>query len=230
MARHALIIVRVAYFRNGRGAAARFSPGLPHMPHVVLLGDSIFDNGAYVRGGPDVAAQLREQLSGGWKVTLGAVDGAVLQDVPRQLERLPADASHLVLSVGGNDALRHSDLLEPGRALDVLSRLADAATAFGTRYLETLSLVAARRLPLLTCTIYEGNLGVPLQKRAIGGIATFNDRIQRAALRLGVPVLELRDLFTSPADYANPIEPSVRGGAKMASAIAAWLTGVRGPE
>lgn len=32
------------------------------MPHVVLLGDSIFDNTAYVAGGPDVAWQLRERL------------------------------------------------------------------------------------------------------------------------------------------------------------------------
>lgn len=28
--------------------------------HVVLLGDSIFDNAAYVRGGPDVVAQLAD--------------------------------------------------------------------------------------------------------------------------------------------------------------------------
>ena len=28
-------------------------------PHVVLLGDSVFDNARYVAPGPDVAAQLR---------------------------------------------------------------------------------------------------------------------------------------------------------------------------
>lgn len=32
------------------------------MPHVVLLGDSIFDNAAFVGGGPDVVAQLRRGL------------------------------------------------------------------------------------------------------------------------------------------------------------------------
>ena len=30
------------------------------MPHVVLLGDSILDNGAYTSGGPDVVTQLRQ--------------------------------------------------------------------------------------------------------------------------------------------------------------------------
>jgi hypothetical protein len=35
---------------------------LPTMKQVVLLGDSIFDNAAYTRGGPDVIRQLREHL------------------------------------------------------------------------------------------------------------------------------------------------------------------------
>src|SRR3712207_7657631 len=46
------------------------------MPHVVLLGDSIFDNKSYVGGGPDVIAQVRDDLPPGWKATLCAVDGA----------------------------------------------------------------------------------------------------------------------------------------------------------
>ena len=85
------------------------------MPHVVLLGDSIFDNQAYVRAGePDVIHQLRERLPDGWRATLLAVDGDVTNSVHSQLERLPADATHLVISVGGNDALGNlSALNEP---------------------------------------------------------------------------------------------------------------------
>jgi hypothetical protein len=36
------------------------------MPHVVLLGDSTFDNAAYVAGGPDVPTQLRARLPHDW--------------------------------------------------------------------------------------------------------------------------------------------------------------------
>lgn len=49
---------------------------------VVLLGDSVFDNAAYVGGGSDVAQQLRTILTGDWQVTLLAVDGHVIADVP----------------------------------------------------------------------------------------------------------------------------------------------------
>ena len=198
------------------------------MPRVVLLGDSVFDNGAYVQGGPDVASQLRRRLPAAWKVTLLAVDAGSLEDIPRQLAQIPEDATHLVLSIGGNDALRHAELLEASIGVDVLARVADAAAAFAPRYEETLASVRRRRLPLLACTIYEGNLGGSLQKRAIGAVAVFNDRILRAARRQEVPVLELRDIFTDREDYANPIEPSGRGGEKLAGAVAEWLTASSG--
>ena len=80
--------------------------------HLVLLGDSIFDNAAYVPGGrPAVIDQVRSRLPEGWSATLLARDGSVIDDVHRQLE-LPADATHLVLSVGGNDVLHQIPILE----------------------------------------------------------------------------------------------------------------------
>ena len=36
------------------------------MGHVILLGDSIFDNARYVPGGPSVIEQLRRALPDGW--------------------------------------------------------------------------------------------------------------------------------------------------------------------
>jgi hypothetical protein len=48
----------------------------------------------------------------------------------------------------------------------------------------------------------------------------FNDHIIREAFRAGLPLLDLRLICDAAADYANPIEPSVAGGAKIAGAIA----------
>jgi hypothetical protein len=45
------------------------------MAHIVLLGDSIFDNGRYTMGGPDVISQVRQLLPVGWQASLLAVDG-----------------------------------------------------------------------------------------------------------------------------------------------------------
>jgi hypothetical protein len=52
-------------------------------------------------------------------------------------------------------------------------------------------------------------------------LTALNDAITREAARRGLPLIDLRVIFDSPADYANPIEPSAKGGAKFAAAIAA---------
>jgi len=79
--------------------------------HVVLLGDSIFDNGAYTHGAPDVVTHVRSLLPGHWRATLCAIDGATIPRLASQLACVPSDASHLVIAIGGNDALQNSDLL-----------------------------------------------------------------------------------------------------------------------
>lgn len=201
-------------------------------PHVVLLGDSIFDNAAYVRGGPDVVTQLREELPSGWRASLLAVDGGVIAGVARQLDRLPDDASHLVVSAGGNDALGHSDLLErrATSSPQVLGWLADAAEDFEEQYRAMVELLLARRLPLTLCTIYNGNLGAPVQRLASTALAVFDDVILRVATEHAARVIELRLVCTAPTDYANPIEPSVVGGAKIARSIARSLESCDAPS
>ena len=84
--------------------------GVP-MSHVTLVGDSVFDNLVYVHPEPDVQQQLRDTLPDGWKVTLGAIDGSVTDDVSIQLKGLPKDVSYIVVSVGGNDGLQRMSLL-----------------------------------------------------------------------------------------------------------------------
>jgi len=49
---------------SGKSAIENF------MVHIVLLGDSVFDNAAYVGGGPDVVRQLRTLLTGTDSATL----------------------------------------------------------------------------------------------------------------------------------------------------------------
>jgi hypothetical protein len=192
------------------------------MAHVVLLGDSIFDNAAYTGGGPDVITQLGGVLPGSWKATLLGVDGARTEDVPWQLGRLPRDATHLVLSVGGNDALAHGDILErPARsAAEVLGLLADAAGAFERRYRRLIERMLQTRLPLTLCTIYNGNFPDPeFQRIATTALCVFNDAILRTAFEHRLGIIDLRLVCNQPADYANPIEPSSVGGAKIAGAI-----------
>lgn len=193
------------------------------MAHIVLLGDSIFDNGVYVPGGPDVVKQLRQALPTNWTATLLAVDGAVTRNVPSQMARLPPDATHLVLSVGGNDALGASHLLgAPVRSVgEAVLLLAEAQDQFARDYEQALEAVLAAGLPTALCTIYDTPPSAPQHRIIKAALSLFNDRITRAAFARGLPLVDLRLICDEEGDYANPIEPSVQGGAKMAAAIAA---------
>lgn len=196
------------------------------MKHAVLLVDSVFDNGAYVRGGPDVIRQLREKLPEPWSATLLAVDGSVVEEVPRQLERLPAGASHLIISAGGNDALGHAGLLTAGASgvAEALNMLAEAGRYFERRYEEMLRALRSRGLPFAVSTIYYPLFPeAHLQRIAVTALSIFNDVIIRRAFMEGVPLLDLRLICNEATDYANEIEPSTRGGDKIASAIARLL-------
>ena len=109
------------------------------MVHVVLLGDSIFDNATYVPDGLPVQEHLRAALdalgSNQHQVLLLAVDGDYITDVHDQIRALPVESTHLFLSVGGNDALRYAAQLQ-SRADSVaaaLSELAEMKTEFNYR-------------------------------------------------------------------------------------------------
>ena len=192
------------------------------MNHVVLLGDSIFDNAAYTGGAPDVVRQVRQRLPPGSKATLRAVDGGTTEDVREQLRLLPADATHLIVSAGGNDALGHLDFLgaPAGSTAEALLGLADIAAGFERKYHDMLNEVLAHGLPTAICTIYYPRFpDATLQKVAVTGLTVFNDCIIRAALAHGIPLLDLRFVCTEEGDYADPIEPSSQGGEKIARAI-----------
>jgi hypothetical protein len=191
------------------------------MAHFVLLGDSIFDNAAYVRGGPDVVKQLRAILAGGSEATLLAVDGAITRHVPSQLARLPRNATHLAVSAGGNDALGASGILTQSvRSVgEAVALLAEAQARFARDYAVMVERVLAAGLPTALCTIYDTPSTEPDHSVIRTALSVFNDVITRAAFRHGLALIDLRLICDHPGDYANPIEPSVQGGEKIAAAI-----------
>lgn len=197
------------------------------MPHIVLVGDSIFDNARYTEGGPDVITQVREILPQGWKSSLLAVDGSTTKQVPSQLKNLPEDASHLVLSVGGNDAIMNAGVLQSpaSSTADALVALANVAGVFEENYRRAVGTCRESALALVVCTIYNGCFpDAPYQRLASIALMAFNDVILRIAIERALPVIDLRYVCCSPADYANPIEPSSVGGAKIARAIVKLIT------
>ena len=193
---------------------------------LVLLGDSIFDNAAYVQPGePDVAAHLRARLpSADWQVELRAVDGSIVSQVPAQLADVAIEPSDIfVMSAGGNDALGSISLLSdptPYTFSEVLDRLYRMRESFRSSYAATLDHILARQRPTVVCTIYNPQFDEALlQRTGEAALSIFNDVIMQEAVRRRVPLIDLRLICTDAVHFANPIEPSNEGGARIAEAI-----------
>jgi GDSL-like Lipase/Acylhydrolase family len=198
---------------------------------LILLGDSIFDNKAYVRPGErDVVTHLRAKLDPSqWHCELWAVDGSVAGDVPSQLERGSVrPPAVFVLSAGGNDALGYLDLLhDPATESfgEVLVRLHGIRERFRVGYAATLDRILALGQPLIVCTVYNPRFPEELiQKAGETALSVFNDVIVQEALGRKLPIIDLRAVCTDDAHFANEIEPSEWGGEAIADAIIAAIT------
>ncbi len=191
------------------------------MNHLVLLGDSILDNAAYVGGDLAVIDQVRSALPMGWKASLLAIDGSTAAQVHSQLQHLPQDCTHLVLSAGGNDAIECLDHLgAPAVTLmGALASLSNLLVGFERSYKALVAELLTLNRPLMVCTIYDSVPGLVDPLRS--ALALFNDTIIRVAISHGLPVLDLRMICTEPGDYSakSPIEPSSQGGNKISGKL-----------
>ena len=206
--------------------------------HIVLCGDSIIDNGSYVNQGElDVAGQVQEELPDS-KVTLLAVDGNVTEDIEDQMNNLPKDATHIFISIGGNDGYNRMDVFDESANTigDAMEPLYEMRNEFEIDYNKMLKNVLSYGVPTTLCSIYyprfeksdndviRNYLGgknnqVPIKKMAMVGLSMYNDIITKEAFQAGLPLIDLRVLCNDDKDFANHIEPSALGGKKIAVAI-----------
>jgi hypothetical protein len=197
--------------------------------HLVLAGDSIFDNDAYVMGDPGVIQQMRQSIPSGWSADKVAVDGACISGVARQMQDLPTHATDLIVSVGGNDALGYVYLLDAIRSPEQLAPLLEEPIGrFAAQYGAMLDMLARAPVRLAVCTIYAA---VPFddpkwRRFAPTAVSIFNNAIVEQATRRSVPVIRLDEVCTDVDDFSevSPIEPSAKGGQKIVDAIISFLS------
>ncbi|WP_237907101.1 hypothetical protein [Azospirillum brasilense] len=81
------------------------------------------------------------------------------------------------------------------------------------------------------CTIHDARYPDPLRQRpVITGLTIFNNVVTREAFIRGLPLIGLRMICDKAEDYANPIEPSVQDGVKIAASIATLTTSHNGSQ
>jgi hypothetical protein len=201
------------------------------MAVVNLLGDSIIDNKIYVGPHELSVTEHLHNLSDD-VINSIAVDGHTTKDVIHaQLDLLPQYSTHQVLSIGGNDLLQNMYFLKNQERLttnEVFEQAVGIMAPIKRRYQTIVEKLSLQDSNILLCTVYEGNLlndpllyDIALSSKAM--VSMLNDIVYSTANTYNAQVLELRTIFTTPKDYANPIEPSHIGGSKFALEINDWI-------
>ena len=192
------------------------------MTSITLLGDSIIDNKTYVQQQEYSVLEHLQNISK-YEFLQLAYDGDTTVNVlERQLQSQEvAKSSHLLLSIGGNDSLQNILFLHEGPIENINKALSDVhkqiLKPLEQRFETIVEKLSSHRANLLLCTVYEGDLGRTDEFRDVLDsskimVSSFNDTVYKTASKYNADVLELRHIFTSPEDYANPIEPSHVGG------------------
>jgi len=191
------------------------------MRHIVLVGDSIFDNASYVDVGHSVTDQLKAAVSDGCQVTMLAVDGDVVLNVIDQLQDLPEDTSHVFISCGGNDALAVAHVLsQPANNVgEVMDMFTDIKSDFEKRYQSMLTQVQSQVENITICSVHDSIPG--FEQSALTALSFFNEVILKEAFRINAALIDLRLICNEASDYSSvsPIEPSKQGGTKIVEQI-----------
>ncbi len=205
-----------------RESAAPVANDATCIRHVVLIGDALGELSRTLRREPgSVESKLVPGRREAWKLTLLPAGDVVRPSLPCEL---PADATHIVISIEGNCAIESSELLRgrPASYEEALARLAFAADQFERVVRLLIRASQAANLPTVICTMWLPRHPEPARQRAASAaLAIFNDRIFRRAAEARLPIVDLRAVCTEAEDFSGPTLLSRAGLAKAANTV--WL-------
>jgi len=184
----------------------------------ILLGDSILKNNAYVVDGKSVEDILIERTNG--KTHCFATDHSKIVDVYSQVSEIPLDLNSsntsVFLSAGGNDILSHYVDQEGDRT---------DSSVFKPMFSAYKKLIESIRIRLSKAKIYLLDIYYPdnlKYKPYHSIISEWNQMIYTYANNPQnniSGVLKISSILTQGDDFSFGIEPSSKGGQKIAENI-----------
>jgi lysophospholipase L1-like esterase len=185
--------------------------GLTPNNNIILIGDSVLNNSAFVPAGKSVFDYLKQKTN---NVFNFAKDGATIQDCYDQLDKILQDFNntntYLFISVGGNDILNLRGQLSSSEIDDLFRK-----------YLDFINALKAK---LGSVNINICNLYKPVDPRYQiyqSTIDQWNQLIQKSSNRVGAMynVVDIYSLLKDPNDFIYGIEPSAESSVKIANII-----------
>ena len=182
---------------------------------LVLLGDSILKNDAYVSDGKSVDILLKERTNE--KSICLARDDSKIVDIYSQIEKIPNDINTnyttVFLSAGGNDILTH--YVEQENTSKDSSILKTIFAAY-KKVIKSIRNKLPNANIVLLDIYYPDNMKY---KQYHSIINEWNNMIYSYSNKNNYSVLKISGILTHPEDFSLGIEPSAVGSKKLVETI-----------
>lgn len=179
--------------------------------NIVLIGDSILNNSAYVSQDQSVPDLLSKKMNG-HTVYNFAKDGATINDCYTQLDKIALQLDNskttIFLSCGGNNILNSRRIIDPKAISNLFAKYKDLIASIKTR--------------VPNASLYLLNLYYPTDghyKSYHKTIEQWNTLLQDNASNLDYTLIDLSSLLVLEEDFVYGIEPSSKGGQKIVGSI-----------
>lgn len=183
---------------------------------IILLGDSIFKNNAYVPYGSSIEAQFKNKAPKKELLCL-AQDNSSIMDVYNQVEQIPEEynnsRTHIFLSVGGNDILQN--YVYEYNDVDNMDLLNNGFTEYKKLIQSIQNKMPNAKLTILDI-YYPDNTRF---KSFYPIISEWNKLIYDYAKKRNIRVIKISSTLKGADDFSFAIEPSSIGGNKIVNEL-----------
>ena len=184
---------------------------------IVLLGDSILKNNSYVPDGKGVDNIIEERSDKNIELYSLAENNSKIVDVYSQINKIPLSINNksttIFLSSGGNDILsfyidQHGDTTDTGFLNTMLAAYKKLVKSIQTRM---------DLCQIVLLDVYYPTSNQFAQYKPI--LEQWNSLIATYARENSLGLLQISQIVTSNDDFTLGIEPSEKGGQKIAQSI-----------
>ena len=183
---------------------------------IVLLGDSILKNNSYVKNGQSIEDILRENK--GDNLYCLALNNSTIVDVYSQIDSVPLELNNentiIFLSSGGNDILsqyvdKHDSDVSDTHVLNVIF----------IAYKKMVKSLRAKmnKVKIVLIDIYYPTSNQFSQYKPI--VQDWNKMLEKYAREKSYGLIQISKSVTASDDFTLSIEPSEKGGEKIARSI-----------
>jgi hypothetical protein len=206
-----VMLMMIFFTLVNSGVFTYFHEGFNKKNHIVLMGDSMFDNKNYVYYNETVSKHLMEYHYNTINV---AKDGAVISDLKKQLKKIPKKMQNkdnlLFISIGGNNILNAYSLKEDNFGdVTIIKDIFDHYKTIIDK------IILTTKMSVILLDLYYP----PKKEEYFKLIDWWNMYLKQFANERNLPILEVSEILNKGDNFVNDIEPSNKGGKILSKAI-----------